>query len=207
MASSIRADFREAVSSPTPSPDDGVVLADVDPDSPERGRLFPLHLEWNPEHRVLTLRPVRGIALYRSRRYAAAITSELHAADGSPLGASELFRDARGGARSDDPIAQRVSDEIEPALDEVACCIGVERRRIVVLASFTTEDVTADVARDARRLQGGPALEAHVDRRLSAVRDRRAARLPPPRTDPASTRRPFPAPAARARSCTARSAR
>ena len=67
-----------------PSAADGVLLADVDPASPERGRLFPLRLEWNASLGALALRPERGIALHRSRRYAAAITSDLLADDGTP---------------------------------------------------------------------------------------------------------------------------
>lgn len=140
------------------APSDAIVLADVDPASPERGRLFPLRLEWNASLGVLTLRPERGIALHRSRRYAAAITSDLVADDGTPLGASDVFRRARDGERTSDALVLRVRDAIAPALDELERA-GVARKRIVALAAFTTEDVTADLLQVRAAVQAGPPLE------------------------------------------------
>ena len=109
-----------------PARDDAVLLADVDDASPERGRLFPLRLEWNPQARTLALRPVRGIALHRRRRYAAALTTDLRALDGSPLAPSAAFRQARDGARSSDAAIERARVTIEPALAELER-IGVAR--------------------------------------------------------------------------------
>src|SRR5262245_17066436 len=86
----------------TASASDSVVLADVDPASPDRGRLFPLQLEWSAERHLLALRPVSGIALHKSRRYAAALTTGVHARDGSPLGASDVFRQVRSRQSSGD---------------------------------------------------------------------------------------------------------
>lgn len=145
-----------------PSPSDAIVLADVDPASPERGRLFPLRLEWNASLGVIALRPERGIALHRSRRYAAAITSDLRADDGTPLGASDVFRRARDGERTSDALVLRVRDAIAPALDELERA-GVARERVVALAAFTTEDVTADVQRVRALVQDAGAQSVRVD--------------------------------------------
>lgn len=144
---------------------DGVLLADVDPASPERGRLFPLRVEWDAERQLLAVRPVRGIALHRSRRYAAVLTTALHAADGSTLAASATFRQARRRAGDDgDPAVARARAVLAPALDELAR-LGLGRARIVALAAFTTEDVTADVVGARAAVQDGPPPAVTIDRR------------------------------------------
>ena len=147
----------------TPSATDAVVLADVDPASPDRGRLFPLRTEWNAERHLLAIRPVRGIALHRSRRYAAALTTTLHAVDGSPLGPSEPFRQVRIRRSSGDAEIERARNLLAPALDELER-LGIGRNRIVALAAFTTEDVTADVVGARAVVQGGPPLEVSIER-------------------------------------------
>ncbi|MEW6268097.1 MAG: hypothetical protein AB1689_02220, partial [Thermodesulfobacteriota bacterium] len=134
-----------------PSPGDPVLLADVDPASPERGRLFPLRVQWDPANRVLALRSASGIALHRSRKYAAAITADLRAADGTRLGASDAFR------RAADGDAGAGGDVIAPALDELER-VGVARDAVVALAPFTTEDVTADLLEARAALLEGPPL-------------------------------------------------
>jgi hypothetical protein len=148
----------------TASVRDGVVLADVDAQSPERGRLFPLLVEWDAERHVLAVRPVRGIALHRNRRYAAALTTALHGADGSPLGPSDVFGQVRKRVNSGDPLIEHARDVLAPAFDELAR-LGIGRRRIVALASFTTENVTADVLSARAAVQGGPPLEVSIQRR------------------------------------------
>ncbi|MBM4268347.1 MAG: hypothetical protein FJ144_17345 [Deltaproteobacteria bacterium] len=149
-----------------PSPEDAVVLADVDPASPERGRLFPLRVEWDPERGLLAIRPVRGIALHRSRRYAAALTTSLRANDGSAVGASDLFREARdlrSPERASDALVAHVATAIQPALDELERA-GVDRRSVIALAAYTTEDVTADLLATRAAVQGGPPLDVRIDR-------------------------------------------
>jgi hypothetical protein len=147
----------------TASASDSVVLADVDPTSPDRGRLFPLRLEWSAERHLLALRPVSGIALHRSRRYAAALTTGVHALDGSPLGASDVFRQVRSRHSSGDAGIDAARDVLAPALDELER-LGIGRNRIVALAAFTTEDVMADVLGARAAVQGGEAFEVTIDR-------------------------------------------
>lgn len=141
---------------------DAVILADVDPSSPERGRLFPLRFEWNAERQLLAMRPAPGIALHRNRRYAAALTTALPAGDGTPLGASEDFRRSRRRQGPMDAL-EPVRNALAPALDELER-LGIGRNRIVSLAAFTTEDVTADVLSARAAVQGGTALEITIDR-------------------------------------------
>ena len=52
---------------------------------------------------------------------------------------------------------------LAPALDELER-LGIGRNRIVALASFTTEDVTADVLAARAAVQGGPPLEVSIER-------------------------------------------
>jgi len=139
------------------SENDAILLADVDPASPERGRLFPLRAQWDATNRILALRPEAGIALHRSRRYAAALTTAMRAADGTPLGASDAFRSAMEGDSS------AGGDVIGPALDELER-IGVARASVVALAAFTTEDVTADLVEARAVLHQGPAPAVSIER-------------------------------------------
>ncbi len=143
---------------------DAVVLADVDPASPERGRLFPLRVEWNAERQLLAIRPVRGIALHRKRRYAAAVTTAVRAPDGSPLAPSEGFRQGRRRSSAGDAAIDRARAVLAPALEELER-LGIGRNRIVALASFTTEDVTADVVAARAAVQGGAPLAVSIERR------------------------------------------
>ena len=147
-----------------PSPADAVVVADVDPASPERGRLFPLRVEWDPARQLLAVRPVRGIALHGKRRYAAALTTRIHAADGSPLGPSEVFRQVRSRPSAGDPAIERARAVLAPALDELER-IGISRGRVIALAAFRTEDVPADVLDARAAVQDGAALEVVIERR------------------------------------------
>lgn len=140
-----------------------IVLADVDPDSPERGRTFPLRRQWDAANHRLSIRPASGIALHRRRRYAAAVTTALRAADGTPVGASPAFLRARDGGRSDDPVVERARQNLAPALAELAR-IGVARATVVGVAAFTTEDVTADLLGVRAATQSGPAPAARVER-------------------------------------------
>lgn len=147
-----------------PAVGDAVLLADVDPTSPERGRLFPLRIEWDAERARLALRPVRGIALHRNRRYAAVLTTALRAADGSALGADEAFRAARRRRVDSRPAVERARAVLAPAFDELER-LGIGRNRIVGLAAYTTEDVTADVLGARAAVQAGAPPEVVIERR------------------------------------------
>ena len=54
--------------SDAPGLDDAFVLVDVDPDSPEHGRTFPLRTQWDEDAGRLSLRPARGSTLAGHRR-------------------------------------------------------------------------------------------------------------------------------------------
>lgn len=142
--------------------DDAIVLVDVDDASPERGRVIPLRVEHDAARGRVAVRPVRGIVLRRGRRYAAAITTAIRAADGSPLAASEAFVAVRDGAGGG-PDVERARRVLGPALDALDA-LGLPRARVASLAAFTVGDPTIDL-RDARAaIHARPAPVAVVDR-------------------------------------------
>jgi hypothetical protein len=146
-----------------PTSGDPVLLVDVDPASPQRGELFRLRLEWNGDRHLLALHPAPGIALHRARRYAAVLTTAARAADGSPLGASETFLQVRGRVTAAVPAIERARTVAAPVFEQLER-IGIGRNRIVALAPFTTEDVTADVLGTRAAVQDGPPLEITIQR-------------------------------------------
>ena len=68
----------------------------------------------------------------------------------------------RDGHRTDDEAVARVRAVIAPALGELER-IGVARERIVAVAAFTTEDVTADVLAVRAAVQGGAPASIRID--------------------------------------------
>lgn len=140
--------------------DDAIVMVDVDPGSPDHGRLIPLRIEHQDDR--IAVRPVRGVVLRRGRRYAVAVTTSIRAEDGSPLAPSAAFlaiRDGEGGSSS----IERARSILAPALDELAA-LGLPRERIASLAAFSIGDPTLDL-RDARAaVHAAPAPVAIVDR-------------------------------------------
>lgn len=128
-----------------------ILLVDVDPDSPERGRLFPLVAAtlptdaWVPEH-LLAVSARPGFVLAPSRTYAFVVRRGANDAAGLPLGvAADLQRLARGevpaGARG--VAAAELYAPLWPTLDG----LGVERADVAAATVFTTGDVVAETAR------------------------------------------------------------
>jgi hypothetical protein len=62
-----------------------------------------------------------------------------------------------------DAALERARGVLAPAFDELER-LGIGRNRIVALAAFRTEDVTADVLAARAAVQGGPPLEVSIER-------------------------------------------
>lgn len=118
--------------------DDPVLLVDVDPDSPERGRLVPIEAEWNDDNGIVGIRLRKGIALEPGRRYAGVLTARLVSPDGAPLAPSPVFAEARDRDGGGSAAAQRAREVVGPALDYLETLEGIAREEIVSLAAFTT---------------------------------------------------------------------
>lgn len=138
------------------STSDGVLLLDADPASGARGSLVPLRVFYDERRGLLTARPARGYTLGPGRRWVAALTTALRAADGTPLGPSAAFAGIRDG-----------SDRSQPAIDEALTALeaaGVARADVAVATIFTTERPGADLVALRAALHATPAPTLVIDR-------------------------------------------
>lgn len=113
----------------TTARDDAAALIDVDPASPQRGRVVAMDWHHDADRRVIAGSPASGEVLREGTRYAAFVTSELRDARGAPLRRAAAL-DRLSGAR------WRSTAE---ALVE----LGALDERITGLAVFTTQHATA----------------------------------------------------------------
>lgn len=152
-----------------------VFLADVDPDSPERGRLFPLECQFNTiEGRLrianqLGCKSPFGIVRRANTRYAFVVTDALRAADGEPVSADEPMQALLRGedvAGKDGMIAAAPYTE---ALDFLAS-EGLARERVAAVTLFTTGDPTARLLRVNAFYEALPEPELDRSKGITVVR-------------------------------------
>jgi len=133
-----------------------LLLIDVDPDSAERGRLFPVvasTLEedaYAPAH-LLAMAPFPGVVLRGGRTYAYVVRRALGDATGAALGVpaalAQLAADrAPAGARG---AAMR---ELLQPLWETLDALGIARSDVAAATVVTTADVVADLEELSSRL-------------------------------------------------------
>ncbi|MDF1563688.1 MAG: hypothetical protein P1V51_11640 [Deltaproteobacteria bacterium] len=140
------------------APGASVYLLDVDPDSPERGRRFPLEVEqltqgdlYTPEN-LLAAIPVFGFVRRPRTTYALVITEGVRDAQGQSLGRSQAFHlaweDQKGAhaAARDELVAVRETMEEE----------GAELDAVVGAAVFTTLDPNEQLLRIAEWAEALP---------------------------------------------------
>ncbi len=138
-------------------PDSSVQLVDIDPDSPERGRRFPLEVSFRARgdryapSSVLTARPVFGFVRRPKTLYALIVTDAVRDAEGRAIGASEVFY--RGLEGEGDPRVVAHLAPLAAFLDPDA------RRRVAVAAVFRTLDPNAGARRLADFAEQLPGLE------------------------------------------------
>lgn len=157
------------------SPVAAVQLIDIDPASPERGERRPVSLHFRREAGVywpentLAFMPAMGLPLRPRTRYALVVTDALRGEDGGAVQASPELRAALGVDAVGRPDARVAPTRaaLAPAVAEIEAA-GIDRRRIVHLAVFTTSDPTAE---------------------LFALRDHLHASVPPPSARPGLWRR------------------
>lgn len=142
-----------------------IYLVDIDPDSPERGRRYPLRLRYRdeakvylPEHHLAVLPPF-GATLRGGTTYALVLTDGLRGVDGRPLERAATFAEAL------DPECSGPST-LEQALAPLAAWLGDSSNtgadEVVGATVFTTRDAVADVralADAAREAPLGSATE------------------------------------------------
>lgn len=138
--------------------EDGALLLDVDPASPQRGRRIPIVIEtlradpYVPENLVaIAARP--GIVLGPRRKYAFVLLSQLGLEDGGDLAQAAGFAALARGEGSETLRA------LYAPLFETLDTIGVARDGVAAATVFTTGDVVADNADLARRVEAAYAPE------------------------------------------------
>lgn len=146
----------------TMSATSSVMLVDVDPESPDVGSLHPVvvHYQegatryWSPH--TIALRPVYGIPLASSRRYAAVVTSRVKMAGGGDFARDADFEALiDGGGDAAIESARAVYGDVFTTLETA----GIARDDILSVTVFTTQDAIGE---------------------LLAIRDWMVANYPPP---------------------------
>ncbi len=141
LSGAVRAGSLPASASASVTPQASVFLLDVDPESPERGRRFPIDVSvtevadrYTPAN-LLAAIPVFGFVRRERTRYALVVTTDVVDVDGVPIGRTEGFHAAfeGQGAPADQvahfaPVRQALRDE------------GFELSRVAAAAVFTTFD-------------------------------------------------------------------
>jgi len=152
------------------SPESSVQLIDIDPASPDYGKRSLVSLEFHADEGVyyqsntLAFMPSPGFPLRAHTRYAFVVTNALVDVNLVPIVKSHELAEALGEEPSKDPATEQAKAALEPAVLEIEKA-GIERKKIIQLAVFTTNDPTEE---------------------LFAVRDHLRANAPAPTVDPAS---------------------
>ncbi len=132
----------------TTSRDAAGALVDVDPASPDRGRVLALDWRYNAERRVLAASPASGVVLREGTRYAAFITTALRDADGEPL--------HRAGALEHlDSLAKH--PRWQTTAEALAELDTDRTNRIAGIAVFTTQHATAPLVAARNAMLAAPA--------------------------------------------------
>lgn len=128
--------------------DASVMLVDIDPESPDVGARHPIVLHyqdcgtlfWAPH--TVALRPVYGIPLASSRRYAAVVTRRVRAADGTELARDADFQAllADGG----DDAVRRARDVYGDVFERLEAA-GIPRDDLLAVTVFTTQDAIGEL--------------------------------------------------------------
>ena len=133
--------------------DSPILLIDIDRNSPERGRLFPMVAStpapdpfYVPEH-LLAVSPFPGIVLKPNRKYAYVVRDTLKDANGQSLQTTDIFAQLRQGGIPQGQMRRKfLAYVLYQPLWETLDLLGVERESVVVATVFTTGDVVAEMA-------------------------------------------------------------
>ncbi|MDV3350556.1 hypothetical protein QGP82_17750 [Leptothoe sp. LEGE 181152] len=133
--------------------DSPILLIDIDRNSPERGRLFPIVATtpepdpyYVPEH-LLAVSPYPGIVLKPNRRYAYVVQDSLKDINGQALKTTDIFAQLRTGNIPQGQMRRKfLAYVLYKPLWETLDQLGVDRESVVVATVFTTGDVVADMA-------------------------------------------------------------
>ncbi|HEY9663038.1 MAG TPA: hypothetical protein V6C65_31730, partial [Allocoleopsis sp.] len=128
-----------------------ILLMDIDPNSPERGKLFPVvastprpDLNYVPSF-LLSVAPYPGIVLHPNRTYAYVVQQSLKDALGRPLGTPDTLEQLINGktpAGSLGAEARKLYRPLWQTLDR----LNIDRKAVAAATVFTTGDVVGQMA-------------------------------------------------------------
>ncbi len=134
-----------------------LLLVDVDPASPERGKLLPLVADTPPPDRyvpsnLLAVSPVPGFILSPGRKYAFIVQRSLGDATGAPLGVPGAFaalQSTTPPAANPELAAWKLYQPLWPTLKT----LGLDASKISVATVFTTGDPVQQLADMTEKLR------------------------------------------------------
>jgi hypothetical protein len=131
------------------SPDSPVLLIDVDPDSPDRGRLYAtvgttFAADRYTGENLVGVASFPGLVLHPNRTYAFVIRRSLGAADGGPLEVPEALSQLAAGETPEGAWGADAAALYAP-LFQTLDTVGVDRAEVAAATVFTTGDVVADL--------------------------------------------------------------
>ncbi|MEB3210980.1 MAG: hypothetical protein VKL39_06475, partial [Leptolyngbyaceae bacterium] len=136
-----------------PSPDASILLIDVDRESPERGKLFPVVAStpdpdpfYVPSH-LLAVAPYPGIVLKPNRQYAYVIRRGVKDANGNAIKPDTVFQQLRRGEVPDGLLQRKfLAYLLYRPLWETLDQLGININSVVNATVFTTGDVVTQMA-------------------------------------------------------------
>ncbi|MBW2456202.1 MAG: hypothetical protein JRI68_16910 [Deltaproteobacteria bacterium] len=129
-------------------PSSPLLLVDIDPDSPDRGTLYPTLAytpaadDYTPQD-LLAVTAFHGIMLVPGRTYAFVVQRSLNDAGGNPLGVPLSIVQLAAGGTPAGALGEAVATLYEP-LWETLDQIGVDREEVASAAVFTPGDVVEE---------------------------------------------------------------
>lgn len=138
------------------SPSSPLLLIDIDPSSPDKGKLYPVVATTPPEdvyvpENLLAIAPRPGIVLHPNRTYAFVIQRSLGDADGRALAIPAALAKLQGGSAPEGPLGEAANDLYAPLWPTLASA-GIDAGEVAAATIFTTGDVVADLADLSGRL-------------------------------------------------------
>ena len=132
-------------------PGSPVLLVDVDPTSPARGKLRPTVATVPPVDgyvpaNLLAVAPRPGFVLDGNRKYAFVVLRSLKDAAGHPLGVAPALATLEKGATPPGANGAKARDLYAPLWDTLKM-IGVDPKQVAAATVFTTGDVVLDTER------------------------------------------------------------
>jgi hypothetical protein len=133
-----------------PNIDSPFLIVDIDPESPERGRLFPAVAKTLPVDGYLAeyglaVAPWPGIILPTRRTFATIVMRDANDALGAPLGVPDELATLAADAVPEGALGQAAADLYAPMF-ETLDMLGIDRGEVAAASVFTTADVVQDLS-------------------------------------------------------------